>query len=49
MSKINCGIRTVNKRYRIPITTFLKANGIKEGDLVRVWIEKVQGGKEEEK
>lgn len=47
MSKINCGIRKVNKRYRIPLTTFLKANGIKEGDLVRVWIEKVEGEKEE--
>ena len=42
MSKINCGIRKVNKRYRIPLTTFLKANGIKEGDFVKVWIEKVE-------
>ena len=46
MSKINCGIRKVNKRYRIPLTTFLKANGIKEGDFVRVWIEKVESEKE---
>jgi hypothetical protein len=41
MGKINCGIRKVNKRFRIPLTTFLKANDIKEGDSVRVWIEKV--------
>lgn len=47
MQKINCGIRKVNKRFRIPLTTFLKANGIKEGDFVRVWIEKVEKEGEE--
>jgi hypothetical protein len=42
MSKINCGTRTVNKRFRIPLTDICKANEIKEGDLVKVWIEIVK-------
>jgi hypothetical protein len=42
MSKINCGKCKVNKRFRIILTSICRKNEIKEGDEVKVWIEKVE-------
>lgn len=38
---IECGELTVNANFRLPITKFCKAHDIKEGDIVRVTIEKM--------
>ena len=39
---IDCGELMVNKSFRLPITKYCKNNGIKEGDCVKVTIEKVE-------
>jgi bifunctional DNA-binding transcriptional regulator/antitoxin component of YhaV-PrlF toxin-antitoxin module len=41
MNLINCGERSVNKRFRIVITDIAREHGIKEGDRVEVFIKKV--------
>jgi len=41
MNLINCGERSVNKRFRIVITDIAREYGIKEGDRVEVFIKKV--------
>lgn len=42
MKLINCGERSVNKRFRIVITDIAKKYDIKEGDKVEVFIRKVE-------
>jgi hypothetical protein len=41
MRYINCGERTVQKKYRIVITDIAKEYGIGEGDRVEVFIKKI--------
>ena len=42
MELINCGERRVNKRYRIVITDIAKEHDIPEGDIIEVFIKKIQ-------
>lgn len=43
MSKeIDCGELTVNKNFKLPVTKHCKANGIREGDRVKVTMVKVE-------
>lgn len=37
---INCGERTIQKMGRISIKAFLEQNGLKEGDIVEVFLKK---------
>jgi Cu/Ag efflux protein CusF len=39
--KISCGNRKINKQFRIVLRDVCKMNEIKEGDIVKVTIEKV--------
>jgi hypothetical protein len=39
---IECGELTVNSKFRLFVTKHCKANGIREGDRVKVTIEKVE-------